>query len=247
MPKAEYSFENQVVVVTGAGTGIGRGVARGFVEAGARVAFLGRRKEMLEESIAGLPADRVICAPCDVSDRADVERVLAEVNEKFGPVEILVNNAGINTKKRSVAEVEPEDWDRTVEINLTGVFNMVRGVLPSMREQGGGLIVNISSVAGLRAGKVPGAAYCASKHGVVALNHAINDEENEHGIRACVICPGEVATPILDQRPVAVSEERRAQILQPEDLASAVMLVASLPPRACIAEMVITPTIQGFR
>jgi len=240
-------FTDAVVIVTGAGTGIGQAVAADFVKAGARVAFVGRRLEKLQAAAANLPSEGVLCLSCDVSDRPAVMALVQQVIDKFGPVEVLVNNAGINTNPRSVAEVDPADWDRTVAINLTGAFNCVRAVLPGMRAQNGGTIINIASIAGLRASKLAGAAYSASKHAMVALNHSINEEEKEYGIRACAICPGEVETPILDRRPEPVSAERRAQMLQPEDVSAAALFAAGLPPRACVPEIIIKPIYQVFR
>jgi NADP-dependent 3-hydroxy acid dehydrogenase YdfG len=166
---------------------------------------------------------------------------------RFGTVDILINNAGININPRTVADINPSDWDETVKINLTGVFNTCRGVLPVMRKQKDGLIINISSIAGLRGGKKPGAAYSASKQGVIALSQTLNEEESEYNIRSCAICPGEVDTAMLDQRPVPVSREHREKILKPEDIASAVCFVAAYPPRVCIPLLVIKPTIQIFR
>jgi NADP-dependent 3-hydroxy acid dehydrogenase YdfG len=239
-------FTDKTVIVTGAGTGIGRAVAVDFVKEGARVAFVGRRLEKLKEAAAGLPETQAACYACDVADRAAVNAIARQVVDQFGPVDILVNNAGTNTNPRSVAEVDPDDWDRTVAINLTGAFNFVRAVLPGMRERKAGLIINVSSIAGLRASKLSGAAYSASKHGMVALTHSINEEEKDYSIRSCVICPGEVNTPIIDLRPEPVSEERRANMLQPEDVSAAALFVASLPSRVCIPLLVIKPTSQIF-
>ena len=238
---------DKVVVVTGAGTGIGAAIARGFAAAGARVAFVGRRSEPLAAAAAGLAAERVLLHSCDVSDRGAVEALAAAVEAEWGAVDVLVNNAGINTNPRSVGQVAPEAWDQTLAINLTGVYNMVRAVLPGMRQQNDGLILAISSIAGLRASKLAGAAYSASKHGVVALMNSINEEEVASGIRACAICPGEVETPILAQRPEPVSAQRRAAMLQPEELAQAALFVASLPARACVPLLVIKPTTQLFQ
>lgn len=240
-------FTDQVVCVTGAGTGIGRAVVREFSAAGARVALFGRRREKLQEAAEGLDAERVRICACDVADRAALGHEVAAVEALWGGVSILVNNAGINTNPRSVAEVDPSDWDRTVAINLTGVFNATRAVLAGMRARGGGLVITVASIAGLRASKLAGAAYSASKHGAVALTHSLNEEEVENGIRACAICPGEVETPILEQRVEKVSAERRAAMLQPEDVAAAALFVARLPARACVPELVIKPTVQIFQ
>ena len=238
---------DKVVVVTGAGTGIGAAIARGFAEAGARVAFVGRRPEPLAAAAAGLNAERVLLHSCDVSDRGAVETLASAIEAEWGAVDVLVNNAGINTNPRSVGEVAPEDWDQTIAINLTGMYNMVRAVLPGMRRQNDGLVIAVASIAGLRASKLAGAAYSASKHGAVALTNSINEEEVASGIRACAICPGEVETPILAQRPEPVSAQRRAAMLQPEELAQAALFVASLPARACVPLLVIKPTTQLFQ
>ncbi len=174
-------FVDKVVVVTGAGTGIGAGIARGFADAGARVAFVGRRPEPLAAAAAGLDADRILLHSCDVSDRSAVSALASAVEAEWGAVDVLVNNAGINTNPRAVGDVSPEAWDQTIAINLTGVYNMVRVVLPGMRQKSDGLIITISSIAGLRASKLGGAAYSASKHGAVALTNSINEEEVEFG------------------------------------------------------------------
>ena len=240
-------IENKIAIVTGAGTGIGEATARAFVAAGARTVFVGRRLEKLQEAARGLDSERLMLRACDVSDRIAVDALSAEVTAAWGGVDILVNNAGTNTNPRAVGAVDPEDWDHTIAINLTGVFNMVRAVLPGMRQKEDGVIITVSSIAGLRASKLAGAAYSASKHGAVALTHSINEEEVVHGIRACAICPGEVETPILEKRPEPVSAARRAAMLQPEELAQAALFVASLPPRACVPLLIIKPTTQLYQ
>ena len=239
-------LENQVAVVTGAGTGIGRAVAETFAREGASVALLGRRREPLREVAAPFPRDRVLTCACDVSSRARVAEVFARVRERLGVVNLLVNNAGINTVVRDLARIEPSDWDHVLAVNLTGAFNCIRAVLPGMRELGGGVIINVSSIAGKRASKVAGVAYVASKHGMVGLTHATNVEEGVHGIRSTVISPGEVDTPILDVRPEPVPREKRKRILRSEDVAACALLAAGLPPRACVPEIVIAPTIKSY-
>jgi len=240
-------LKDQVVIVTGAGTGIGEATAAAFVNEGAKVVYVGRRKAKLEEAASNVPKEQVLIHACDVTDRDAVNDMVRETGNHFGPVDILVNNAGINTSPRTIADVRLPDWDQIIAVNLTGVFNTIRAVLPGMREKKGGLIVNISSIAGIRSSKLSGGAYAASKHGVVALNHTLNIEEKDYGIRACAICPGEIDTPILDQRPEPVSPEHRARILKPEDIAAAVLFVARYPSNVCVSEIVIKPTTQIFQ
>jgi NADP-dependent 3-hydroxy acid dehydrogenase YdfG len=240
-------FKDKVVIVTGAGTGIGRAIVKQFVHEGAKVALIGRRMNKLEEAVADLPQEQVLLASCDVADREAVNATVQQILDHFGTVDILVNNAGINSNPRSVADVDPNDWDSVLTVNLTGAFNMIRGVLPTLRQRQEGLIINVSSTAGLRAGKLSGAAYAASKHGMVALTHNLNEEEWEQGIRATAICPGEVNTPILDKRPTKVSDERRANMLQPEDVAASVLFVCGLPQRASVPVLVIKPLYQIFK
>ncbi len=166
--------------------------------------------------------------------------------ESFGRLDVLVNSAGTNTVTRAAAEVSLEEWERILKVNATGAFNCIQAVIPQMRAQAGGTIVNISSVAGRRAIPLGGVAYNASKFAMTALGTTVGEEEKDHGIRVTNIYPGEVETPILDARPVPVSAEHRARILQPGDVAQAVLLACTLPPRARIPELVIVPTIQSF-
>jgi NADP-dependent 3-hydroxy acid dehydrogenase YdfG len=237
------ALDGTTAIVTGAGTGIGAAVAVALHGAGAAVTLIGRRPEPLAE-VAGRLGDRVHACPCDVSDSDAVQAAVEEAARVHGPATILVNNAGINTNPRSVADVSLPDWDLTVAVDLSGVFYCVRAALPAMRAAGGGTIVNIGSTAGRWGSSLAGAAYSSAKHGVVGLNSVINDEESRHGIRCTVILPGEVETPILDRRPEPVSAERRRAMLQPEDVAAATLLAATLPDRACITELVIKPRIS---
>ena len=237
------ALDGTTAIVTGAGTGIGAAVAVALHGAGAAVTLIGRRPEPLAE-VAGRLGDRVHACACDVSDYDAVQAAVEEAARAHGPATILVNNAGINTNPRTVADVSLPDWDLTVAVDLSGVFYCVRAALPAMRAAGGGTIVNIGSTAGRWGSSLAGAAYSAAKHGVVGLNSVINDEESRNGIRCTVILPGEVETPILDRRPEPVSAERRRAMLQPEDVAAATLLAATLPDRACITELVIKPRIS---
>lgn len=241
------SLEGKVALITGGGTGIGQAVAASLANAGMQVVITGRRSAQLEETCASIRAARPVRSfAADVADRGQVNELVSWIKAEFGPVDVLVNNAGINVAKRRVAELAPEDWDDIMQVNATGAYNTIHAILPDMRARRDGLIINVASLAGVRAGPLGGAAYSASKHAMRALTIVLAEEEKEHGIRATNLCPGEVNTPILDARPVKVSEEHKAQILQPEDVAAAVMFLVSLPPRAHVPELWIKPTTQSF-
>src|SRR5262249_26217025 len=160
---------------------------------------------------------------------------------RLGRIDILVNNAGLNIKQRAFRELTPETWQLLVGANLDGAFYCMHAVLPQMLERRDGLIINVSSIAGKRAGPLGGAAYAAAKFGMSALGICLAAEEKDSGIRVCNVYPGEVDTPILENRPMPVSEEQRQRILQPEDVAAAVLFVATLPARVSVPELVIKP------
>jgi NAD(P)-dependent dehydrogenase (short-subunit alcohol dehydrogenase family) len=184
-----------------------------------------------------------LVVPGDVSDPADVDALFAAVLARWGRVDVLVNNAGINTKERNLHNISLEDWHQVVAVNLSGSFYCARKALETMRRQRSGTIINVVSGAGRRASALSGVAYSAAKAGQAALTQSIAAEERAFNVRACSIFPGEVDTPILDQRPVVPPAEARATMLQPEDVAAAILLVATLPPRATIEELVIRPTV----
>ena len=235
-------------IVTGAGSGIGEAIADTFASQGAEVVTVGRTASKLEEAKerAGDAGARIHPYAADISDRPAIAAMAKWAADKLGKVDILVNNAGMNVPNRSFANVDPDDFEKVVQVNLNGPFYCIHEVLPGMGERGDGLIINVSSTAGVRAAEVAGVPYNASKFGMSALSLSIGLEERDNGIRACLICPGEVNTPILDNRPVVPDAERRAKMLQPEDLAQAALMVACLHPRACIPMMVVTPTMQRF-
>jgi NADP-dependent 3-hydroxy acid dehydrogenase YdfG len=236
------ALEGKGVAITGAGSGIGRAIAVAFAAEGAALVLAGRRRQALEETAGALDEGARYClVPTDVTDRQAVAAMAQQAAAFLGRIDILVNNAGINTRKRNLSDIPDEDWDRVIQINLTGAFNAFRAVLPRMQERQDGLVINIASMAGKRAGTVGGVAYSASKFGLSALNQSINAEFRDAGIRACCIYPGEVDTPILDLRPNPVSAEKRAAALHPDDIAQAALMVARLPDRAIVEEITIFP------
>lgn len=241
------SLAGKTALITGGGTGIGWGTALALAQEGCQVAISGRRPEVLEaaaRSWTGSPP--ILHHLCDVGVRADVKRLFAWAAEQLGRIDILVNSAGVNIKQRMMANMLPEEWDRVLTINATGVYNCMYEVLPQMRERKDGLIVNISSISGRRAAALGGVAYNASKFAVAALGISVANEEVANNIRVTNIYPGEVDTPILEHRPVAVTDERRAKMLLPEDVAAMVVALAKLPPRAHVPELIIKPTSAEF-
>jgi NADP-dependent 3-hydroxy acid dehydrogenase YdfG len=227
---------------------MGRSIAVSLAEMGLRVALMGRDVAKLEATreLLGAGAKNAVVLPCDVANRDEARASTEAALKAMGSADVLVCNAGVNTAKRALDVLDPSEWDRLIATNLTGAYNLVHFVLPSMRARKRGLIVQICSISGIRASVLGGTAYSASKFGQAALGICIGREERAHGIRSSVIYPGEVDTPILDARPVPVSKERRAVILQPDDVAAAVRFLAELPPRATVPEMVIQPAVDDF-
>ena len=238
------NLKGKVAWITGAGTGIGLAGAKALAEAGAIVVMSGRRKEVLAPEaekirIKGGVAEIEVL---DVSDARAVKKVAEAILSRHGRVDVLVNSAGLNTPNRYWKNQTVEGWRDVIGINLDGSFYTSQAVIPSMRSKKDGLIINVSSWAGVFHPKLTGAAYNASKHAVTAMTETINMEECMNGIRACAICPAEVATPIMDRRPVPPSAEDRSRMLQPEDLGNTIRFIAELPAHACINQLIISPT-----
>lgn len=235
------NLEGKVAWITGAGSGIGEAGARALAEAGARVVLSGRRKAELERVAASIGV-RAEIAPLDVMDGPAAIKIGKDIAVRHGRLDILVNSAGLNVPKRHWRDVGIEDWNIVVRANLDGTFHCVVAALPAMRAQKDGVIINVASWAGWQTLSFSGAAYNAAKHGVVGMTETLNMEEAPNGIRATALCPAEVATPILDKRPVPPSAAERATMLQPEDLGRAIRFIAEMPPRACVNELVLSPT-----
>jgi NAD(P)-dependent dehydrogenase (short-subunit alcohol dehydrogenase family) len=239
---------NKVALVTGGGSGIGLAVARAFLQEGACVAITGRDETKLRRAAEGMDVGgHLLHHAADLSRPEQVSGLFKIVTAQLGPIDILVNNAGTNIKERTFRELTPETWRLLIGANMDAAFYCMREVAPSMAARGGGLIININSIAGLRASPLGGPAYSAAKFGLHALSLCVAAEERAAGIRVCGIYPGEVNTPILDVRPKAVDEAQRQRILQPEDIAAAVLFMATLPPHVVVPELVINPVVQDYR
>jgi NADP-dependent 3-hydroxy acid dehydrogenase YdfG len=233
------TLKDKVAWITGGGSGIGLAAAQALKAAGARVVISGRNEKTLRHP--GLEAIHL-----DVADRKAVSAAAQKILGQHGRIDILVNSAGINLPQRNLRNVSLEGWDQIVAINLSGTFYPCHAVLPGMRERKDGLIINVASWFGRFPNALGGPGYNASKRAVIALTETINIEEAANGVRATAILPGEVATPILEKRPVPPPQSERARMLQAEDLGEAVLFVAALPARACVNELVISPTWNRF-
>jgi NADP-dependent 3-hydroxy acid dehydrogenase YdfG len=238
----------KIAWVTGGGTGIGKAGAEALLADGWTVIISGRRAEVLQAVVAELGAGGPIEAMAfDVSDAVEATKVAEAILAKHGRIDLLVNSAGINVPKRSWDDVTLEGWDQLVDINLNGVMYCMRAVLPAMRAQKDGCIINVASWAGRHVSKMTGPAYTATKHAVLALTHSFNMEECVNGLRACCLSPGEVATPIMLKRPVPPSPEVLARMLQPADLGQTIAFIAGMPAHVCVNEVLISPTWnRGF-
>ena len=242
-PAAVQSLAGKVAWLTGAGSGIGRAAAVALAEAGATLVVSGRRAPPLEETVAlarraGVEAH---AAPLDVSNASDVTDTAEGIIARYGAIDILVNSAGTNVPTRYLNDLRAADWDYVVGINLSGATYTTLSVLPAMRARGGGLVINVSSWLGRYGGYLGGIAYNATKHGLAAMTQQLNMEEGIHGIRGCVIYPGEVATPILKTRPTPPSDEEMARMLTPDDVARTIRFIAEAPAHVCFNEIVISP------
>lgn len=229
-----------VALITGATLGIGRALSFAMGRAGWAVGICARNPDRVDALVADLRAAGMAAAGAagDVGVEADVARVHAAITGELGPVDTLVNNAGILVGKR-IEELAVEEWDATMSTNLRGLFLTTRAVLPGMRSRGTGDIVNIASLAG-RNGFVGGTAYCASKHAVLGFSKSLMLEVRKEGIRVIAICPGSVDTGMLVDQPHLKSNLSRA--LQPDDVADTVLHALRLPRQAMLSEIDIRPS-----
>jgi NADP-dependent 3-hydroxy acid dehydrogenase YdfG len=237
-------LKGKVAWITGAGTGIGEGAALALARDGAMVALTGRRTEALQ-AVAdkiGKAGGKASVQPADVTKAAAVQKVADAISSEHGRLDVVVNNAGMNIPDRTWQRLKAEGADAVITGNLTSAFYVVQAALPIMRAQKDGLIIHTASWAGRFIGPVSGPAYTAAKHGMVAMSHTINLEECQNGIRSCVVCPGEVATPILVNRPIPETPETMARMVQSEDMGNIIAFIAGQPAHVCINEIVVSPT-----
>ena len=239
------ALDGQVAIMTGGGSGIGRAAALMLAAEGAQVVVAGRRKAPLEEVVGEIAkaGGRAVARACDVEKATEARGLAGWTVAQYGRADILVNNAGHSSKARNIRWVGQEEWDSVLAVNLTGVYALTQAVLPSMIERGGGTIITISSLAALKPGLIGGAPYGAAKAAVLNLMGHVHNVLRDKGIRATTIMPAEVDTPILDKRPFRPDAKARSTMMLAEDVARAILLCATLPPRTVIETIVMSPTI----
>jgi len=241
------SLQGHIAWITGGGSGIGLAGAKSLAKAGAHVVISGRNPATNASAMSALQhigsAEALLL---DVADKHAVQAAAQSILAKHGRIDMLINSAGTNATQRNFDVLTTHAWDDVVGINLNGSFYCVHAVLPAMRAQHGGLIVNVSSWAGLYASKLTGPAYNTTKRALLALTESINMEECQYGIRATSLLPGEVATPIMEKRPTPPSQEQRERMVQAQDIGQALLFLAQMPARTCINELVISPTFNRF-
>jgi NADP-dependent 3-hydroxy acid dehydrogenase YdfG len=236
-------LQGKVAWVTGAGSGIGEAAAVALATEGATLVLTGRRASKLEEVAARITDNGGIAhtQPGDLMESETSARIADWIGTTLGGLDILINNAGLNVRHRNWTDLQADDIDQVVGANVSAAFYCVVAALPLMRRQGG-VMIHTASWAGRFVSPLSGPAYSAAKHAAVAMSHSINMEEYENGIRSTALCPGEVATPILEKRPTPVTAEDRARMLQSEDCGDLIRYIACLPPHVCINEVLISPT-----
>jgi NADP-dependent 3-hydroxy acid dehydrogenase YdfG len=237
-------MDGQVLLIVGASSGIGRATAIMAASAGAKVIAAARRTERLQTVQSELATEgiHIEIHQVDATDCEAMNELIDTILAEHGRIDIAVYATGTNTADRAMKVMAPATWRTILDTNLTGAFYLSQAVLPAMRKAGAGHIIFVSSTAGAIA-DLSGAAYQASKRGLLGLAHAIRLEERAAGIRTCCIMPGLTNTELVEKRPEKVAAEVLEKALKPDDVAAAIVHVMQLPPRVTIPEMLIIPSL----
>jgi len=234
-------LKNKTAWITGAGSGIGQNAAIRLSALGMKVILSGRNLKSLKETSLSCSNDNVIKV-CDISNKVSVKQISLEIEKEFENVDVLINCAGINIQNRDWDSINENDWDEVIQTNISGLFYCCRAVIPIMKKNMDGLIINVSSWSGNHVSLLSGVSYTSSKHALNAMTETINMKYCNVGIRACALCPGEVATPILDKRPKKLTQEQKSKMLQPDDLGETIAFLCQMPKHVCVNEITISPT-----
>ncbi len=238
------ALDNQVCIITGGGSGMGKATAFTMAQEGAKVVLFGRTESKVT-AVAEEVRDQGGTAKAYGVDVADYDAVFSAIGvtlDAFGRVDVLVNSAGHSSPHRKLLTTTPDEVQSVIDSNLVGTIYCTQAVMPAMLEADSGTIVNISSLAGVTPGLLGGMIYSAVKAAVINFTGFLNDEFKDTGVRASCVIPGEVDTPILDNRPVVPDDAARATMVTSEDVAEAITLIARLPQKSNIPELVIRPT-----
>ena len=239
-------LKDKVCIVTGGGSGIGRSAALMMAKAGAKVVLVGRTVSKVEDVKDEIEAagGKAMALGLDVGDYDGVMQMAKDVLDAYGQIDVLVNNAGHSSHHRRLMTTTPEELRAVLDSNVAGSVFCSQAVVPHMQQREEGTIINVSSMAGVNASMLAGMAYSAAKAAVINFTAFLNAEYKNSGIRSSVVIPGEVDTPILDNRPIVPSDDARDTMVTADDAAEAIFLIANLPQRACIPELIIRPTYQ---
>ena len=233
----QKTLEGKTAIVTGASRGIGFAIAKMLGELGARVSVCARDPKTLESAADQLKRSgiSVFAMPADVTRPADIDSLVRQTESSLGPIEIVVNNAGVGYFGPS-HEASEANWDQVLDTNLKSVFLMTKAVAPGMIQRRGGHIINIASLAGKNA--FPGGGiYCASKWGLLGFTQCVAEDLRAYGIRVSAVCPGSVATEFSPR-----AGKDTSKMLQPDDVAHAVEMLVTQAPQSFISEVVMRPT-----
>ncbi|MFD7525397.1 3-ketoacyl-ACP reductase [Paenibacillus chitinolyticus] len=226
-------LKNKTAIITGAGKGIGKAAAAALAKEGVNLGLLARSTadlEALQKELSGTYGVNVFYASADISKLSEVQQAISSLTGELGHVDILINNAGI-AQFGTVADMDPEQWERIIQVNLMGTYYVTRAVLPDMIQQNSGNIINVASTAGER-GFATGSAYCASKFGVLGLTEALMQEVRKSNIRVTALTPSTVNTDLASNAGLKIGDEDR--MMQPEDVAELITTTLKLPPRVFI-------------
>ena len=238
------TLKNKVCLITGGGSGIGKATANKMAKEGARIIVVGRTQTKIDETVSGIKKDGGYASgyATDVSDQALVDDLVSSVIQEHSKIDLLLNNAGHSSKHRRLTTTTATEIQSVIDSNLIGTIYCSQAVVPYMISAEEGTIINVASIAGLSPSNLGGMIYSAVKAAVINFTGFLNDDLKNTGIRASVVIPGEVDTPILDNRPIPPDENARAKMVTAEDTAEAISMIARLPLRTNIPELQIRPT-----